>query len=173
MNLTSLVHGLTGGGLGGTITALRKSEDDLALALLHLSDRHPADHEIHFIARDLAGWSQEHVRRLAEAGHAHGLHLDPEPTDPTSLPSVLRRAAGDALGRLHAPSTLLLADLRALHRAAAGLSLDWEVLAQSAQAAEDSDLTALAADCHPQTLRQLRWANAQVKELAAQAVLGT
>jgi hypothetical protein len=173
MNLRSLLQGRTGGGLGGTIAALHKSEDDLASALLQLSDRHASDHELRFVARDLAGWSQEHVRRLAEAGHAHGLRLDLEPTDPTSLPAVLRRAAGAALGRLHAPSLLLLADLRDLHLAAAGVSVDWEVLAQSAQAAEDSELTALAADCHPQTLRQLRWANAQVKELAAQAILAT
>jgi hypothetical protein len=128
---------------------------------------------IHFVARDLAGWSGEHVRRLAEAGHAHGLHLDPEPTDPTSMPAVLRRAAAGALGRLHAPSSFLRTDLRDLHLAAAGVSLDWEVLAQSAQAAEDADLTALSADCHPQTLRQLRWTNAQVKELTAQAILAT
>jgi hypothetical protein len=171
MDLTWLMRGVTGGGLRGAITGLHRSEDELALALLQLSDRHRADHEVHFIARDLAGWSREHVCRLAEAGRAHGLRLD-EPTDPTSLPVVLRRAAGDALGRLHAPSVLLLADLRDLHRVAAGVSVDWEVLAQSAQAAEDTDLTALAADCHPQTLRQLRWTNAQVKELAAQAVRG-
>jgi hypothetical protein len=173
MNLTSLLRALTLSGLGGVIATLHKNEDDLALALSQLSDRHASDHEIHFVARDLAGWSGEHVRRLAEAGHAYGLHLDPEATDPTSMPAVLRRAAADALGRLHAPSRLLLADLRHLHRAAAGVSLDWEVLAQSAQAAEDADLTALAADCHPQTLRQLRWTNAQVKELAAQAMLAT
>jgi hypothetical protein len=173
MNLTSRLRGLTGGGLSWTITALHKNEDDLARALLQLSDRHASDHEIHFVARDVAGWSQEHVRRLAEAGHAHGLHLDPEPTDPRSLRAVLRRAAGDALGRLHAPSMVLLVDLRALHRAAAGVSLDWEILAQSAQAGEHTDLVELAADCHPQTLRQLRWANAQVKELAAQAILAT
>jgi hypothetical protein len=173
MKVTALLRGVTGGGLGGTIAALRKSEDDLGLALLQLSDRHASDHEIHFVARDLSGWSREHVRRLAEAGHALGLRLDPEPTDPRSVPAVLRRAAGDTLGRFHAPSMLLLADLRDVHRTAAGVSLDWEVLAQSAKAAEDADLTALAADSHPQTLRQVRWTNAQVKELAAQAILAT
>jgi hypothetical protein len=172
MNLTALLRGLTGGGLGGAIAAVHRSEDDLALALLQLSERHPQDHEIHFVARDLAGWSHEHLRRLAAAGHAQGLHLHPEPTDPSSLPAVLRRAAGDALGRLQAPTVRLLTDLRDLHRVAAGVSLDWEVLAQSAQAAADTDLASLAADCHPQTLRQMRWANAQVKELAAQVVLG-
>ena len=173
MRVTSPLRGLTGTGLDGAITTLHRSEEGLARALLQLSDRHSADHEIHFVARDLAGWSREHVQRLADAGRAHGLDLDREPAAHRSLPAVLKRATGAALGRLHTPSVLLLADLREIHRAAAGVSLDWEVLAQSAQAAGDTDLAGLAADCHPQTLRQLRWANAQVKELAAQAILAT
>jgi hypothetical protein len=174
MNLTAVLRGLTGGGIGGAITALRRAEEDLALALVGLSERHATDHEIHFVARDLAGWSREHVRRLAETGNAsHGLALDPEAGDPNALSTAVKRVVGDSIGRLAAPSLLLLADLRDLHRAAAGVSLDWEVLAQSAQAAEHTDLIELAADCHPQTLRQLRWMNAQVKELAAQAVLAT
>jgi hypothetical protein len=37
------------------------------------------------------------------------------------------------------------------------------------QAAKDSDLVALTTRCHPQTLRQMRWANAMLKELAPQA----
>jgi hypothetical protein len=174
MNLTAALRGLTGsGGIGGTIVALQRAEDDLAHALLDLSNRHATDHEIHFVARDLAGWSREHVRRLAQTGVDHGLDLDPKPSAEHAWPALLKRAADDALGRLHAPSVLLLADLRGVHRAAAGVSLDWEVLAQAAQAGEHSDLVELAAACHPQTLRQLRWANAQVKELAAQAIVAT
>ena len=85
----------------------------------------------------------------------------------------MKLVGGRAVGRLQAPSVLLLADLRDLHCTAAGVSLDWEVRAQSAQAAEHQDLIGLAADCHPQNLRQLRWTNAQVKELAAQTILAT
>ncbi|WP_198020149.1 molybdopterin-dependent oxidoreductase [Nocardioides sp. J54] len=62
-------------------------------------------------------------------------------------------------------------DLRHLHRTAAGVSLDWEVLAQTAQAMKDERLLAVAEDCHPQTLRQMRWANAKVKETAAQVMV--
>jgi hypothetical protein len=170
MNLTGLLRGLKAGGIGGVITGLHQAEDDLALALIDLSDRHASDHEVHFVARDLAGWSREHVRRLAEAGRAHGLELDPEPSSEHAWPAVLKRAAGETLGRLHSPSLLLLGDLRDVHRAAAGVSLDWEVVAQAAQASEDGALAELVAACHPQTLRQLRWTNAQVKELSAQAV---
>ncbi|WP_371053395.1 MULTISPECIES: hypothetical protein [Rhodococcus] len=74
------------------------------------------------------------------------------------------------LGRRHAPSVLLPRDLRTVHRMAAGVSLDWEILAQAAQALSDRELLALSERCHPQTLRQLRWANAKLEEIAAQTV---
>ncbi len=54
---------------------------------------------------------------------------------------------------------------------AAGVSLDWEILAQTAQAMKDSELLATAKRCHPQTLRQLRWANAKLKESSAQVMV--
>jgi len=38
--------------------------------------------------------------------------------------------------------------------------LDWELLAQAAQATKDGELLAVTARCHLQTLRQMRWANA-------------
>ncbi len=42
------------------------------------------------------------------------------------------------------------------------------MLAQVAQATRDERLPALVADCHPQTLRQLRWTNTMIKILAPQ-----
>jgi hypothetical protein len=161
-----------GDGLAATMTELHRDEGRLAHTLVELSDRHAADHEIHFVARDLATWSREHVRRLAEQGGAYGLDLDPDPGHPVPLAGVVKRAGAELLGRRHAPMSLLLADLRDVHEKASGVSLAWEILAQGAQAAEDAALLALASDCHPQTLRQLRWTNAQVKELSPQAVTG-
>jgi hypothetical protein len=161
-----------GDGLARTITRLHRDETRLAQAFVDLSDRHAPDHEIHFVARDLATWSYEHVRRLAEKGGSHGLDLRAEPRPELPLTHVVKRAGSELLGRRHAPTALLLADLRHVHERAAGVSLAWEMLAQGAQAAQDSDLLALASDCHPQTLRQLRWTNAQVKELSPQALIG-
>jgi hypothetical protein len=161
-----------GDGLGEAMTELHRDEGRLAQALVELSDRHAADHEIHFVARDLATWSREHVRRLADQGGSYGLELDREPGRDLPLAGVVKRAGAELLGRRHAPIGLLLADLRYVHEKASGVSLAWEVLAQGAQAAADADLLALASDCHPQTLRQLRWTNAQVKELSPQAVTG-
>jgi hypothetical protein len=65
----------------------------------------------------------------------------------------------------------LLADLRHLHRVAAWISLDWELLAQGAQAAKDAELLALAKRCHPESLRQMRWANAMLKVLSPQVLV--
>jgi hypothetical protein len=72
--------------------------------------------------------------------------------------------AGDA-------SLALIRDLRGLHRAAAGVSLDWDVLGQTAQAIQDRELLGLAQRCHPQTLRQMKWADAMVKQISAQLLV--
>ena len=136
-----------------------------------MSDQQKVDHEVFHVARDLAGWSQQHVRELARVGRDYGLDLDPEPGREPGLVAAAKQKAAELAGRHHEPALLLLADLRRIHRMAAGVSLDWEVLAQTAQAMKDRELLALTQDCHPQTLRQLRWANAKLKESAAQVMV--
>ena len=150
---------------------LHRAENGLAADLLRISDRHKAEHEVHHVARDIARWSQEHVRLIAQMGRDHGLELDEEPAGDPSLLARARQKGDELLGRHHEASLLLLADLRKVHRDAAGVSLDWEILAQTAQALKDAELLALAQRCHPETLRQMRWANAKVKETAAQVLV--
>ncbi|MGY1724398.1 hypothetical protein [Blastococcus sp. SYSU DS0533] len=153
------------------IEELHRSENHLAGALLAMSDRHKADHEVFHVARDIARWSQDHVRRLTEMGKDFGLDLDPEPEgDPTILEKT-RQKASDLMGRRPEPGLLLLADLRHIYREASGVSLDWELLAQAAQGARKKELLELAKSCHPDTLRQVRWANGKLKESATQALV--
>jgi hypothetical protein len=171
MNLVQTLRSLHGKKIGAAIEELHRSENDLAGALLNLSDQQKVDHEIFFVARDIAAWSQEHVRRLAQVGRDYRLDLDPDPEDESSLLARVKQKGAELTGRFHEPTLLLLADLRHIHRMAAGVSLDWEVLAQTAQAMKDTELLSLAQDCHPQTLRQMRWANAKVKETAAQIMV--
>lgn len=170
MTTVETVRSLHGTKIAATIEELHRSENDLAGALLSIADRHKTDHEIFYVGRDIAAWSQEHVRRLAEVGHDHGLDLEPEPEDEASLLARIQQLGAELVGRFHEPSLLLLADLRHVHKAAAGVSLDWEVLAQTAQGLKDAGLLAVAQECHPQTLRQMRWANAKVKEVSAQVM---
>lgn len=150
---------------------LHHAENDLAGQLLHASDRHKVDHEVYYLGRDLARWSQDHVRELARVGRRFGIDLDPEPEDDVTLVARVRQKGAELLGRHHDPAVLLLNDLRDIHRTAAGVSLDWEILAQTAQALKDTELLALTKRCHPQTLRQLRWANASLKVNAAQTMV--
>jgi hypothetical protein len=151
---------------------LHRSENDLAAQLLAVSDRHKADHEIFHVARDLAVWSQDHVRRIAAIAPKYGLELDPEPAgDPTLLQKV-RQEIGDRLGRRSAPALLLLRDLRSVYIDAQGVSVDWEMIAQAAQGVKDTELLELASSCHPDTLRQAKWANSQIKEKTPQ-ILGS
>ena len=171
MNSVRTLRSLHGNKVGAAIEELHRSENDLAGALLNVSDQQKVDHEIFYVARDIAGWSQEHVRRLAEVGADYGLELDPDPEDEATLLAKIKQKGSELTGRFHEPALLLLADLRHIHRTAAGVSLDWEVLAQTAQAMQDSELLSLTQDCHPQTLRQMRWANAKVKETAAQTMV--
>jgi hypothetical protein len=157
--------------VGLAIRELHRSENDLAGELLQASDRHHVDHEIYYLGRDLARWSQRHVRELARVGRDYGLDLDAEPADDATILATLRQKGSDLLGRHHEPAMLLLRDLREIRRKAAGVSLDWEVPAQTAQALKDTELLDLAKECHPETLRQLRWANAALKENAAQIMV--
>ena len=148
---------------------LHRSERALAVKLDALAARHHSDHAIRHVATDLAGWSRRHVDEIATAGLDHGLHLRWRPHVAT-LSAPLQRRLSDVLGRRPEPAVLLLADLRRVYRMAAGVSVDWEMLAQGAQAAKDQRLLELAQRCHPETLRQLRWANAMLKELAPQTL---
>jgi hypothetical protein len=155
--------------IGLALRELHRAEKNLVRQLLKVSDRHKAEHEIHHVARDLAGWSEQHVRDLAEAGRRYELNLGT--SVPTSGPlGTVREKTSELTRGLAQPGLLLLADLRRLHRATAGVSLDWELLAQGAQAVKDADLVALTQKCHPQTLRQLKWSNSMLKILSPQVL---
>jgi hypothetical protein len=155
--------------LGIALRELHRSEVRLARALDAIAARHHNDHGIHHVAQDLEQWSCEHVTLIAEAGKRYGVRVGTHPRT-TSVTESAQRWVSDRLGRRPETSLLLLADLRRLHRLAAGVSLDWELIAQGAQAAKDDELLGLAQRCHPQVLRQMRWANAMLKELSPQAL---
>jgi hypothetical protein len=152
------------------IEELHRSEDHLVTVLTSMSDKHKADHEVFYVTRDMVTWSREHVAELARIGRDFGLDLDPVASGGPRLLAGVKQRASELTGRRSAPGLLLLADLRHLYREAAGVSLDWEILAQSAQGAKEQELLDLAERCHPQSLRQARWANAHLKVASPQVI---
>jgi hypothetical protein len=157
--------------IGLVLEELHRSENDLAHELFLLSERHKVDHEIYHLARDLARWSQEHVRKIAELGKQYGQDLDPEPRGETRLMEKLRETGSELVGRRPEPGLLLLRDLRGVYLKASGVSADWEMLAQAAQGIKHTDLLGVAQACHPQTLRQMKWANGKLKESSTQVLV--
>jgi hypothetical protein len=153
------------------IRELHRSEHRLASALAGLADRHRVDHDLHHVGRDLSDWSLRHATALAEAGQHFDLGLDPHPTPDPTVIDTEREHSDDLFARSGDPGLLMLSDLRLIHRMAAHVSLDWEVLAQTAQALADTTLLGMTKTCHPETLRQMRWANASLKENAAQIMV--
>jgi hypothetical protein len=54
---------------------------------------------------------------------------------------------------------------------ASGVSTDWEMLAEAAQGIKHRDLLSVTKRCHSNTFRQLRWANAKLKETSTQILI--
>lgn len=157
--------------LGLALRELHRSEASLARRIRRVGERHKADHEIYYACGDLAEWSENHVRKLAQAGRRYGVRLHESPLRIGAALSSVREKASELLGRRPEPGLLLIADLRSVHIHAAAVSLDWELLAQGAQAAKDTELLALTSQCHPETLRQMRWTNTMLKSLSPQTLM--
>jgi len=157
--------------IGLVLHELHRSENDLAQKLLHVSERHKADHEIYHLARDLAKWSQQHVREIADIGQRYGQNLDPEPEGEAGMVKKAVEKGSELLGRRSEVALLMLIDLREVYMMASGVSADWEMLAQAAQGLKHHDLLDVTKRCHPETLRQMRWANAKLKETSTQILV--
>lgn len=151
---------------------LHRSERELVRALDGLGARHRADHEIAHTSIDLARWSREHIALINAIGEDRGIAVRSHRHVATALGASAQKWLSDRISHRPDPALVLIADLRRLHLLAAGVSLDWELMAQGAQAAKDTDLLDVAKRCHPQALRQMRWANAMLKQLCAQALAG-
>jgi len=149
---------------------LYRSERKLAHRLNVMAARHRSDQEIYLLAQDLAGWSQQHLTELADRGRRYGLQLSAAPRTSALSGAAQTRISG-MLRHRPEPGLVLLADLRRIHQLAAGVSLDWELIGQFAQAAKDEELLSLASRCHPETLRQMRWSNTMLKVLSPQVLM--
>ena len=163
------MSGLATKGLEYAFRRLHHGENALSNELQAVAERHRTDHEVHHVTRDLADWSRDNLTKIASVAADHGLQLATE-ADQTGPLSHLGERLATLIGRRPEPGLLLLEDLRTLYLMASENSLAWEMLAQLAQATHRRDILELSSDCHPQTLRQIRWANTMIKTLSPQAL---
>lgn len=153
------------------LAELYEHENQLFFELLRISEQHKANHEVHHVARDVATWSRRHLRRIADHAPNYGVNAEPEPQEEFESPRQTGEASGADSGRQGEPGVLLLRDLRKAHLLAAEVSLDWVLLGQAAQGIKDIDLLNLTKECHPGTLRQMRWTTAMLKQNGTQTLV--
>ena len=157
-------------GIALFLREVQGGEADLERELREVAERHRADHEVRYVAVDLARWSLENRRALVALADRYGDDLrdaeDPQRTAPRV--SDRREPAAELRGRRPEPALLLLFDLRHLYLLASGNSSYWTALAQAAQAARDPELLAVVTACHGRTRRQAVWCNATMKALSPQ-----
>lgn len=143
------------------VTDVRDAEVDVGCRLGAVGERHRADHDVHHLTETLQRIVRANLERLA--GPAARLGVDVDPDAAHGKPSELA-------GRRPDPGLLLLRDLRELHLAYAEASINWVILGQGAQAARNAELLAVVSDCHPQTLRGMKWTVTRLKTAAPQVL---
>ena len=149
--------------IGAALRELHRSESALATELSRVSERYPKEQEVHHVAEDLAAWSRDHVRVIAEVAPRYRV-------DPVALesPEPSEEGRPELPGEGSDKEMALLADLRRLYRMSGGVALDWDLLGQGAQAVADVDLLAVADRCGLRSARQMRWARGMLKILSPQ-----
>ena len=84
---------------------------------------------------------------------------------------TVREKGSELVGRRPESGLLLLRDLRKLYVLASEASINWVILGQGAQAAKDRELLQATKECHPDTLRTLKWTNTKIKETSPQVLM--
>jgi hypothetical protein len=179
--------------LGLAIQQVRSAEQDLAEELRKVGERHKTDQEVYYLSRTLADIARRNVERLAPfqesypiSGDAGGSGLfgklrekGAEAVETVSggsaggVSGLLDRASekgSEMAGRRPESGLLLLHDLRELYALASEASINWVILGQGAQAVKDRELLQATKECHPDTLRTLKWTNTMIKHVSPQVL---
>lgn len=148
-------------GLAVYVGLAERTESVLAAGLREFARAHVDEGELSTTAELLAGWSEEHVRRLGPVRSRYGDEPDHEPEQ--------LHAAGMQEARTGPVG--VLRDLQDLHMLASLADTTWTVLTQAALGARDRELQEVASSCQDETNRQLAWFTTHLKQAAPQALL--
>jgi hypothetical protein len=140
------------------------SEGVLAGSFRAVAEGHAEAADIFHTCRMLAGWSDEHRRRLLPAVVRYGEDDDVDEPE---------RLHGAGLAETRQGEIGLLRDLQDLHMLASLVQTTWTVIAQGAQGLRDRELLGIAEHCNAETSRQLSWLTTRMKVAAPQALIVT
>jgi hypothetical protein len=152
------------------IEDVHEAEATLIEELLRIGERHKADHDVFHLTRTFAQRGRERLKALDPHAERYDALMEGEPGNGGGVIGSLREKGSHLLGLRPEAGLLLLRDVRKLHLLAAEASIDWTMLGQAAQAVRDAELLATVGECHPETLRTLRWTTTRLKEAAPQVL---
>jgi hypothetical protein len=185
--------------IGLAIQQTRSAEEDLAKELERVGERHKTDQEVYHLTRTLADLSRRNAETIARfqerypasggaetGGEEQGSGLFGKLGEKgadlvesvsggsqggrSGLLDAAREKGAEMAGRRPEAGLLLLRDLRELYTLASEASINWVILGQGAQAAKDAELLQATKECHPDTLRTLKWTNTMLKNVSPQVL---
>ena len=139
-----------------------RSEQTLGDSFREVARGHAHVADVYHTCLQLAGWCDEHRRRLAPVVQRYGEDRDVEEPE---------RLHADGLAQTREGEIGLLRDLQDLHLLTTLVQTTWTVIAQGAQGLRDHELLEIATSSHAETSRQLRWLNTRMKVAAPQALI--
>jgi hypothetical protein len=140
---------------------VRNGEQELAEALLMVSDRNENEVEVRDGAKLLAQWSRAHVEALGPLVEKYG---EDSGADPDRLRSALFHGA-------RVGGVGLLRDLQDLSALASHVRLGWTALNQAAKRLHDKQLEEVSETCGLEVDRQMEWACTVLKNVSPQALV--
>jgi hypothetical protein len=159
--------------IGTALEELYRAEEELADEYVKVGERLAAEHEIWYGCKQFAEQCHAHAGAIRPFAARHGEELGP-PDDDTvgeTTTASLRHKLSEALGRRPESGLLLLRSLRQLYLQAQEVSWHWIVAGQLAQATRDTELLSLVDTLHRETLTQIKWLKAHVKQASPQALV--
>jgi hypothetical protein len=185
--------------VGLAIQQTRSAEEDLTKELERVGERHKTEQEVYHLTRTLAEISRRNARKIVRFQERYPVSGGPQEEEADSglfgtlrekgsdlvesissgsesgggrsgLIETTREKGSEMVGRRPESGLLLLRDLRKLYALASEASINWVILGQGAQAAKDAELLQATKECHPDTLRTLKWANTMIKNVSPQVL---
>jgi hypothetical protein len=159
--------------VGMALRELYEAEEELADEYVKVGERLAAEHGVWYDCKRFAEQCHLHADAIRPFASKHEQQLPPADDDTVgeTTTAALRHKLSEALGRRPESGLLLLRSLRQLYLQAQDVSFHWIIAGQLAQATRDPQLLTLVDELHRETLTQLKWLKAQVKEAAPQALV--
>lgn len=160
--------------LASYLGLLCAAEHALADSLRQVSDAHPAEADVHFLCKTLAGQSEQHLVAIApfvdSYNERYGDSHDDLPAEPARRHRADRLPVAGFGGGREGPIELLR-DLQDLYMLANFVDVTWTVIGQAGRAARDLDLVGVVASCESDTAMLVSWLHTRLKQAAPQALV--